>query len=176
MARRELLHHPRAATIAWHVREVEAEPAPLTLRQSGMTSKVRLSLVLAAVLAAAGCSSSQPATGGFASEVGVLGCADLVAWGTVAATEQVSERLEVTFDVDEWVIPSRGIESVTFLADDPANEVGAPPWPISDERVLVVISDHAPAARYVAVEGQQAVSQWRGAGGPRPPESECARA
>lgn len=152
------------------------EPAPATLRPTGVTTGARLPLILAAALAAAGCSASQPPVGSFASEVGVLGCAELVAWGTVAATEQAGERLEVTFDVDEWVVPSRDSDSVTFLADDPANEVAAPPWPISDERVLVVVSDSAPATRYSRPQGERAVTQWREAGSPRTPGNECAGA
>ena len=89
-------------------------------------------LSVAAVLVPAGCSSGASlngsATGGFASNVGVLGCAELVVWGGVEARDQVDEGLEVTFNVQEWVHPTSGGERVTFVADDPAVEVGAPEW------------------------------------------------
>lgn len=114
--------------------------------------------------------------GGFASFAGVLGCAELVVWGSVEAREPVAEGLEVTFDVDEWVHPSSGGERATFVADDPAAEVGAPDWDPSEQRLLVVLSKQAPPARYAVAEGERAVEQWRDAGSPRPPDEECRRA
>ena len=109
-----------------------------------MLRRTACAVALAAV--SAGCGTSGPASGSFASFAGVLGCAELVARGTVAATAPANQRLDVTFDVDEWVVPSSGSTRIDFLADDPAREVGTPPWPVSDERVLVVLSDNAPAA------------------------------
>jgi len=134
-------------------------------------------LSVAAVLVLAGCSSgasrSGSATGGFDSNVGVLGCAELVVWGSVEARDQVDEGLEVTFNVQEWVHPTSGGERVTFVADDAAVEVGAPEWDPSEQRVLVVNSELAPAARYAAVEGERAVEEWRNAGSPRLGDEEC---
>jgi hypothetical protein len=134
-------------------------------------------LSVAAVLVIAGCSSSASpnvsATGGFASFAGVLGCAELVVWGSVEARDQVDEGLEVTFGVEEWVHPRTGGERTTFIADDPAVEVGAPEWDPSERRVLVVVSEQAPAARYAAAEGERAVGQWRDAGSPRLADEEC---
>jgi hypothetical protein len=57
--------------------------------------------------------------------------------------------------------PSTGSSSVTFLADDPAREVGAPAWPESAERLLVVVSEVGPTERLDASQGEQAVQQWR---------------
>ncbi len=146
------------------------------LRPIGMTRGRRHLLAVPAVLAAAACSTSgsgtESRTAGFASYAGVVGCADLVAWGTVRAAEPVSDGLEVTFDVAEWIYPSTGSGRVRFVADDPAKEVAAPTWE-SSERVLVVVSEVAPAARHEAAEGERAVRQWRDAGSPRLRREEC---
>lgn len=140
-----------------------------------MAAMVRPWLIWVAVLTASACGASEPVSGSFASAAGVLGCADLVAWGTVDAASPVRDGLEVTFDVDEWVIPATGSDGVTFLADDPAKEVAAPGWEATG-RVLVIVSDAAPAARYSAADGERAVRQWRDAGSPRPPREQCERA
>ena len=80
------------------------------------------------------------------------------------------------FKVEEWVYPGTGAGSVTFLADDPAREVGAPAWPASQVRVLVIVSEDAPPAPIKASQGNEAVRQWREAGSPRLSDVECARA
>ncbi len=115
----------------------------------------------------------QVGSGGFGSYAGVLGCAELVAWGTVTASGPVAEGLEVTLEVDGWVHPGSGGDIVTFLADDPARQVGAPSWPPSEERVLVIVSDTALAERLGSLEGERAVRQWRGDGSRRLPEEQC---
>jgi hypothetical protein len=140
-----------------------------------MTATVRV-LALAATLAAASCSASGPSAAGFASRAGVLACADVVAWGTVAATRPGPDGLEVTLDVQEWVHPARGAPDLTFVADDPAQEVGAPAWRPGADPVLVVLSDDAPASWWEPAEGREAVQQWRAAGSPRTPRTECEQA
>jgi RNA 3'-terminal phosphate cyclase len=105
--------------------------------------------------------------------VAALACADLVAWGTIEARERVTDGLDVTLDVDEWVHPTTGGGRVTFTADDPAENVGAPEWDPSEQRVLVVVSDVAPAEWHAAAEGERAVKQWRDAGSPRLADEEC---
>ncbi len=140
-----------------------------------MIRSARALVVLATALLMSAC-STQTSTWGFASYAGVLGCADVVAWGTVTASAAVSEGLEVTFDVDTWVYPSTGTDSVTFLADDPAREVAAPGWQDSDEELLVIVSDTAPAQQLDASQGDEAVKQWRDAGSPRLPDEQCERA
>jgi len=128
-------------------------------------------LSVAAVLVIAGCGSGASpdgsATGGFASFAGVFGCAETVVWGNISARDQADEGLEVTFDVEEWVHPRTAAEQIVVIADDPAVEVGAPEWDPSEQRILVVISEQAPAARYAEAEGERAVQQWRDAGSPR---------
>ncbi len=134
----------------------------------------------AAVLVAAACSPAESGggsgTGGFASYAGVLGCADVIAWGTVAARQPVRDGLEVTVDVEEWVYPSTGSGRVTFVADDPAEEVGAPAWEVSGARLLIVLSENAPASPLSAEEGARALRDWRDANSPRTPRDQCARA
>ncbi len=137
-----------------------------------MTSGVQGFVVLATILTATACSASQSGNGSFASSAGVLGCADLVAWGTVVAAEPVDGRLQVRLEVVEWVVPADGSDTVVFLADDPAKEIGAPAWDSQDE-VLVIVSPASPAARYSAVEGQRAVTQWREEGSPRLSDEQC---
>lgn len=134
-------------------------------------------LSVAAAVVLAGCSSdaslSGSANGGFASDVGVLGCAELVVWGSVEALEDVDDGLEVTVNVQEWVHPPSGGERVTFVADDPTVEVGAPEWGPPGPALLVVTSEVAPAARYGAVDGERAVEEWRNAGSPRLADEDC---
>jgi hypothetical protein len=133
----------------------------------------RLVLVVTALLATGACSTQEPGSAGFASYAGVLGCADLVAWGKVTGSEPVTEGLEVAFDVSEWVYPEAGGTAVTFVADDPAREVAAPAWDASEETVLVIVSDTGPAERLEADEGERAVAQWREAGSARTPSEQC---
>lgn len=144
-----------------------------------MPGRSVLALVVAA-LSTAACSMPEsprgPASAGFASYAGVLGCAELAAWGNVTGNEPVREGLEVGFEVEEWVVPSNGAGSVTFLADDPVREVAAPAWPESEERLLVIVSGTGPTERLDAGQGEQAVQQWRDAGSPRLPDADCERA
>ena len=130
-------------------------------------------LVVAAMLATGGCSESESTSASFASYAGVLGCAELVAWGTVTGSEPVPEGLAVTFDVREWVYPESGESAVAFVADDPAREVAAPTWGQSEETVLVIVSDTGPTQRLATDEGARAVAQWREAGSTRTPAEEC---
>ena len=137
-------------------------------------------LIGAAVLVATACSTAEPGTGpgagGFASDAGVLACADVIAWSTVAASQPVTDGLEVTVEVEEWVYPSTGNDSVTFVADDPAEEVGAPVWEASGARLLIVLSENAPPSPMSADEGVRALQEWRNANSPRTPREQCARA
>lgn len=133
----------------------------------------RVMLVVIALLTTVACSESESASAGFGSNAGLLGCAELVAWGKVTGSEPVTEGLEVAFDVSEWVYPEAGGEAVTFVADDPAREVAAPTWGASEEVVLVIVSDVGPTQRLGAVEGARAVAQWREAGSARTPREQC---
>ncbi len=141
-----------------------------------MTSVAGSLLAVAAVLAAAGCGGSPSASGSpsFATMAGVLGCADSVAWGRITAAEPVTGRLAVTVEVDEWLVPSTGGRTLTFPADDPAREVGAPEWEPGG-RVLVVVPGHDPATAYDPAEGERAVEVWRDDGSPRPSSEQCGR-
>lgn len=130
-------------------------------------------LVVTALLATGACSTQESENAGFASYAGVLGCAELVAWGKVTGSEPVTEGLEVAFDVSEWVYPEAGEAAVTFVADDPAREVAAPTWGASEETVLAVVSDTGPTERLGADEGVRAVAQWREAGSARTPKEQC---
>ena len=133
----------------------------------------RLFLVATALLAAGACTEQGSGSAGFASYAGELGCADLVAWGTVTGSRPVTEGLAVAFDVSEWVYPDEGAAAVTFLADDPAREVAAPTWDASEQNVLVIVSDTGPTERLGADEGVRAVAQWREAGSARTPSEQC---
>lgn len=133
----------------------------------------RLTLVVAVLLATGACGTQESSSASFASYAGVLGCAELVAWGKVTGSEPETEGLEVAFDVSEWVYPEAGGASVTFVADDPAREVVAPTWGASEETVLVIVSDTGPTERLSAGEGARAVAQWREAGSTRTPSEQC---
>ena len=130
-------------------------------------------LVVTAMLTTGACSGSESASASFGSYAGVLGCAELVAWGTVTGSRPVTEGLAVTFDVQEWVYPTSGRAAVAFVADDPAREVAAPAWGRSEETVLVIVSDTGPTERLGTDEGARAVAQWREAGSPRTPAEQC---
>lgn len=130
-------------------------------------------LVVTALFATGACSAQESGSAGFGSYAGVLGCAELVAWGTVTGSEPVTEGLEVAFDVSEWVHPEAGGAAVTFVADDPAREVAAPTWGAGEGTVLVIVSDTGPTARLGADEGARAVAQWREAGATRLPSEQC---
>ena len=130
-------------------------------------------LVVTALLATGACSTQESGSAGFASYAGVLGCAELVAWGKVAGSEPVPEGREVTFDASDWVDPEAAGDTVTFVADDPAREVAAPTWGASEETVLVIVSDTGPTQRLGADEGVRAVAQWREAGSARTPREQC---
>ena len=130
-------------------------------------------LVVTALLVTGACSAQEPGSAGFGSYAGVLGCAELVAWGQVIRSEPVTEGLEVAFDVSEWIHPEAGAAAVTFLADDPAREVAAPTWEASEDTVLVIVSDTGPTERLRADEGARAVGQWRDAGSARTPREQC---
>lgn len=138
---------------------------------------MRLLLVpLLVALATAGCASGETRTaGGFASGVGVLGCAETVVWGTVRAAHASDEGLRVTVDVDDWVIPAQGDAQTTFVADDPAGEVGAPSWQDVGP-VLVIISPVAPPSHQSGTDAERMVQDWVEAGAPRLTGPECARA
>lgn len=130
-------------------------------------------LIVSALLATGACSTQEAASGGFGSNAGLLGCAELVAWGKVTGSEPVTEGLEVAFDVSEWIYPESGGAAATFVADDPAREVAAPTWGASEETVLVIVSDVGPTQRLGAVDGARAVAQWREAGSARTPKEQC---
>jgi hypothetical protein len=133
----------------------------------------RLIAVVFALLLASGCSDSDSPTGSLADHRGVLGCADLVVWGTIYSAEPVNGQLKVALNVEEWVYPATGDSRVTVSADDPAVEVGAPTWEPGPESVLVIVSEVGPTERYSAAEGKQAVQEWRDAGSPRMPADHC---
>lgn len=130
-------------------------------------------LLVAALLSTGACSTPESGSAGFASYAGVLGCAELVAWGTVSGSQPVAEGLEVAFNVEEWVYPEAGGAAVTFIADDPAREVAAPTWEASEATVLVIVSDTGPTEQLGAVEGARAVAQWRENGAARTPREQC---
>lgn len=66
--------------------------------------------------------------------------------------------------MEEWVPPSTGSSLVTFLADDPVRELGAPAW--AEQDALVVVSEVGSPERLNASQGEQAVQQWRQAASP----------
>lgn len=136
-------------------------------------SRRRLILAVTALLATGACDAQESESAGFASYAGVLGCAELVAWGKVTGSEPVPEGLAVAFDVSEWVYPEVGQAAVTFGADDPARQIAAPTWGTSEETVLVIVSDTGPTARLRTDEGMRAVAQWREAGSARTPGELC---
>ena len=138
--------------------------------------RTALMLVVTAMLTTGACSEPEPESAGFGSNTGLLGCAELVAWGKITGSEPVSEGLEVGFAVEQWVYPEAGGVAVTFVADDPSREVAAPTWGASKETVLVIVSDIGPTQRLGAVDGAQAVAQWRGAGSARTPREQCENA
>jgi hypothetical protein len=136
----------------------------------------QLAAAVCALVLASGCSDSGSATGSFGDNSGVLGCADLVVWGTVTSAEPADGKLKVTMDVEEWVYPASGDSRVTVTADDPAEQVGAPTWPSGTNPVLVVVSEVAPTQRLTAADGKKAVQQWRDAGSPRVLAEHCENA
>ena len=138
-----------------------------------MRGRQALVLVVTTMLTTGACGEPESGSAGFGSYAGVLGCAELVAWGTVTGSEPVKEGLAVAFDVQEWVYPEAGSDAVTFVADDPAREVAAPTWGSSEETVLVIVSDTGPTERLGADEGARAVAQWREAGATRTPSGQC---
>lgn len=163
---------PTASTAPSASRDYGPERTTPILRPMCMP-RGRLILVLTVLLATGGCSTQESASGGFGSSAGLLGCAELVAWGEVTGSEPVAEGLEVAFEVSEWVYPEAGGVTVTFLADDPAREVAAPSWGASEEAVLVIVSDVGPTQRLGAVDGARAVAQWREVGSARAPSEQC---
>lgn len=134
---------------------------------------VATAAVLMMVTACSGTGSSDSA--GHASGAGVVGCADLVAWATVMSTTEVGDQLRIRVDIEDHVLPPRGKSQVTFNADSPRREVGAPTWEAAG-RVLVVLSPVAPASYYTSVEGKRLVQDWQQAGSPRMSDDECADA
>lgn len=148
----------------------------MPLRLTGVRT---VALALCALVMTAACSDngadSGSTNGGFASYVGVLGCADQVLWGTVAGSGTNNRALAVRLDVAEWIYPSTGSEQVVVVADDPNRQVGAPEW-TDDEKVLVVVSSVSPPAAYNVADGETAVRQWRDAGSPRTSREQCGRA
>ena len=136
-----------------------------------MTRPLRC-LALAALALSSACGPGVPVAS-FGSYAGVLGCADLVVWASVADVEPAPDGLEVTLEVEQWLVPSAGPDTTTIVADDPAEQVGAPAWPTSTARQLVISSPVSPTEHLDAAEGERAVRVWREAGSPRRSGREC---
>jgi len=146
------------------------------MRRTGVKSFAASLLAAAGLLCTVGCGGSESASGSpsFATMAGVIGCAQSVVWGQVTAAEPVAGRLAVTVEVEEWLVPSTGGRILTFQADDPAREVGAPAWEPAG-KVLVIVPERDPAASYGPAEGEQAVEVWRGQGSRQLPDEQCGR-
>ncbi|WP_324277253.1 hypothetical protein [Blastococcus brunescens] len=65
----------------------------------------------------------------------------------------------MTFDIEEWVHPISGPSQITLVADDPAQQVGAPEWTLS-ERVFVLDGRDSPLDRYAAEEAETIITAW----------------
>ena len=133
-------------------------------------------VLLPALLLLAACGSAPPATAGLGSQAAVLACAETVVWATVTQVDPAPAGLRVVLDVRTWVHPAGGPDELVVVADDPAREVGAPPWRPGPGRLLVVVSPSAPVQPLAAAEGERAVQQWRDEGARRAPAAECANA
>lgn len=140
------------------------------MRPRGMAQVLRCVVVM---LVAAGCArGGADTTASFASGAGVLGCAERALWGHVQLAQPADGRLKVTVEVDDWVIPENGGPRITFVADDPGQQVGAPSWRVTG-RVLVVVSPASPPSYSAGEEARRLVQDWTAAGYPRRPMQEC---
>lgn len=116
----------------------------------------------AIIVLGTGCASDAPGeAGGLGSAAAVVACYEHVFWGTVDGTAVQADGLHVTFQVDDWVRPASGDSRITLVADDPAENVGAPDWSTS-KRVLVTYGRDSPldllqgeVAEEMVAEGEQ---------------------
>ncbi len=126
------------------------------------TSHLLLEVETAAaiVVLGTGCASNATgAAGGLGSAAAVVACSDHVFWGTVEGTTAEADGLHVTFQVDDWVRPASGDLRITLVADDPAENVGAPDWSTS-ERVLVLDGIDAPLDLLLGEVAKEIVAEW----------------
>ncbi|MGY1844721.1 hypothetical protein [Modestobacter sp. SYSU DS0875] len=63
----------------------------------------------------------------------------------------------MTFYIDEWIHPTSGPSQITLVADDPAEQVRAPEWTLS-ERVFVLDGKNSPLDRYAAEEAKSIIT------------------
>ena len=108
---------------------------------------------------ACGTSDSEAEVSSLGSAAALIACSDHAFWGTVASTSQEADGVLVTFDIDEWVHPTSGPSQITLVADDPAEQVGAPEWTLS-ERVFVLDGRDSPLDRYAAEEAETIITSW----------------
>lgn len=113
---------------------------------------------------AAGCGQAPPPESLAAS--GVLGCATSAAWGQVTSVTPGADGLHVVLRVERWVVPGQKTDTVAFVADDPAREVGAPAWTVGDRGLLVLLPATPPSLRGEAA-GRSVEQAWRDAGARR---------
>ncbi len=114
----------------------------------------------AIVLLMTGCTSDTPSeTGGLGSAEAAVACSDHVFWGIVEGTAVEADGLHVTFQVDDWIRPASGDSRITLVADDPAENVGAPDWSTS-ERVLVMDGSDAPLDMVQGEAADEIVAEW----------------
>lgn len=113
----------------------------------------------AIIVLGAGCASDATGeAGSLGSAAAAIACSDHVFWGTVEGTAVQADGLHVTFQVDEWLRPASGDSRITLVADDPAENVGAPDWSTS-ERVLVMGTD-SPLDLLQGVVADEMVAEW----------------
>jgi hypothetical protein len=96
---------------------------------------------------------------GLGSAAAAIACSDHVFWGTVEGTAVKADGLHITFQVDDWVRPASGDSRITLIADDPAENVGAPDWTTS-ERVLVMDGTDSPLDLLQGEVAEEMVAEW----------------
>ncbi|GIF78445.1 hypothetical protein [Asanoa siamensis] len=129
-----------------------------------MTRRLATLLLL---LLAVGCAS--PPEQSLAAD-GVIGCAEVAAWGRIESVTPDDGRLRVTLRPERWLTAQPAGPTVEFRADDPAVEANAPAWRVGDEGLLI-LSAAAPPALYPADAGADLEDAWRKAVARRP--SDC---
>ncbi len=126
------------------------------------TSHLPLDVGTAAAIVVLGNGCASNATGeagGLGSAAAVVACSDHVFWGTVEGTAVEADGLHVTFQVDDWVRPASGDSRITLVADDPAENVGAPDWSTS-ERMLVMDGRDSPLDMVLGEAADEVVAEW----------------
>lgn len=118
----------------------------------------------AIIVLGTGCASDATGeAGSLGSAAAAVACSDHVFWGTVDGTAVQADGLHVTFQVDDWVRPASGDSLITLVADDPAENIGAPDWSTS-KRVLVMDGRDSPLDLLQGEVAEEMVTEWEKAG------------